>query len=336
MISSLPNQCSRQAAVFSSSPIRLPVRPRDHIQLQYVSAAPHRAHVRRPANVTSLLSLPVLAAFALFTSPARAMPAASMQLFRLDNRGVRAVPAISDALAAHALAANSASTSKQAKALSQVQPAEAARASIGGNPAIWAATTSIGAASAQANQGLEIAQADTSLSDPKVLDVTSDNTVVVNPQGDPLTASVDPNSLSIRFNSPIPTDIQGEITVRVINSDNTLGEVQQLISNYTVSPDGLSITLKPGSNIPAGTKFAFQFPTTCAQGPCVYPGQSLGQPLYVGFSSSQVIGPAIAAAAAAAFPVWAVVLGVVVVGVGVAAASGAFSSGDGGTNPSSQ
>ena len=122
------------------------------------------------------------------------------------------------------------------------------------------------------------------------------------------------------------------IIVRFLNSDNTLGTVQQEITSYTISPDGLRITLKPSANLPAGQNFIFEFPGTCSQGPCIYPGQPATQPLYIGFNSSQLIGPVLAGS----FPVLAVVLGVVVVGLGVAAASGAFSNGGGGNNPSSQ
>lgn len=46
-------------------------------------------------SIQSLLSLPLLVAFGLFSSPARAMPAASMQLFRLDRHGVKPLPAVS-------------------------------------------------------------------------------------------------------------------------------------------------------------------------------------------------------------------------------------------------
>ena len=62
------------------------------------SASPRRP--TRLPGVNAVLSVPVLVAFGLFTLPARAVPAASMQLFRMDGHGVRAVPAISAAIAA--------------------------------------------------------------------------------------------------------------------------------------------------------------------------------------------------------------------------------------------
>lgn len=338
----------------------------NHFHLQqgdYRTVLHGPSRTRKGTDLTALLSLPVLAAFALFASPARALPAASLQLFRLDGQGMKPMPVVSALLNATTQSqrpavagtdvAPPAFTAPQNQGQFSI-PAEAAeRQRRSSTPSVLAVSTLSTTTRTGVSQDAAlspsrddkagsfqlIAQAEGSLSDPKVLDLTQDLKVEVNPQGEQLTASLDPNSLTLRFNTPIPTDLQGPITVRFINSDNTLGETQQLISDYTVSPDGLQVTLRPGSNLPAGTDFAFQFPSTCAQGPCVYPGQPVGQPLYVGFNSPQVIGPAVVAGAAAAtFPVWAVILGVVVVGVGVAAASGAFSSGGGGggTNPSSQ
>lgn len=46
--------------------------------------------------------MPVLVAFGLFTLPVRAMPAASVQLFRVDGHGVKPMPAISAVLEAKA------------------------------------------------------------------------------------------------------------------------------------------------------------------------------------------------------------------------------------------
>ncbi|QPN64616.1 hypothetical protein [Synechococcus sp. CBW1004] len=345
MISSLPNHFRRQAG--------------DNQNFTSLSG-PFR--IRKSADLTALLSLPVLAAFALFASPARALPAASLQLFRLDGQGMKPMPAVSALLNATTQsqrpAAATSDVAPQALTPSQSQgqifvPAEAAdRQRSASNPSVLAVSTlstttrtgvsqdtALSPSRADEGGSLQlIAQADGSLSDPKVLEVDQALKVEVNPQGGQLTASLDQNSLTLRFNKAIPTDLKGPITVRFINSDDTLGETQQQISKYTVSQDGLEVTLRPGTDLPAGTNFAFQFPSTCDQGPCVYPSQPVGQPLYVGFNSPQVIGPAVlAGAAASTIPTWAVILGVVVVGFGVAAASGAFSSGGGGgTNPSSQ
>lgn len=259
-----------------------------------------------------LLSLPVLVAFGLFSSPARAMPAASMQLFRLDGHGMKPLPALSTGLSSPAQTP----TAMAAATLSRSN----SPTSMGNGSSPSRTTSTL------------IAVADGSLSDPRVLEVKTDGTVQINSQADKLTAALDRSTLTIRFNLPIPTDIQGPIIVRFLNSDNTLGTVQQEITSYTISPDGLRVTLKPSANLPAGQNFIFEFPGTCSQGPCIYPGQPATQPLYIGFNSSQLIGPVLAGS----FPVLAVVLGVVVVGLGVAAASGAFSNGGGGNNPSSQ
>ena len=45
-----------------------------------------------------LVGMPVLLALGLGTLPARALPAASVQLFRINGNGVKPMPAISDAL----------------------------------------------------------------------------------------------------------------------------------------------------------------------------------------------------------------------------------------------
>lgn len=50
---------------------------------------------RRRSSLRLVVSLPLLAAFGLFSSPARAMPAASMQLFRVDGNGVKPLPVVS-------------------------------------------------------------------------------------------------------------------------------------------------------------------------------------------------------------------------------------------------
>lgn len=48
--------------------------------------------------VRAALAVPVLVAFGLSTLPARALPSASVEVIRLDRRGLRAMPAISKAL----------------------------------------------------------------------------------------------------------------------------------------------------------------------------------------------------------------------------------------------
>lgn len=56
-------------------------------------ASPRLRHALRP-----LMGLPVLVALGLGTLPARALPNASVQLFRINGDGVKPMPAISDAL----------------------------------------------------------------------------------------------------------------------------------------------------------------------------------------------------------------------------------------------
>ena len=54
-----------------------------------------------------LVGMPVLLALGLGTLPARALPAASVQLFRINGNGVKPMPAISDALDRARLQGNS-------------------------------------------------------------------------------------------------------------------------------------------------------------------------------------------------------------------------------------
>ena len=346
-----------------------------------VARASQTRRGRTPA-VTSLLSLPVLAGFALFSSPARAVPAASMQLFRLDHRGMQPVPALAHALASSAQlsAPGRISASTQTDAgLSADQPLRsdpaagsdrssaspsfvrgtgAGSASAPLNIAIAASPAATGRSGAAAglrgaSGPLLLAQSGTGTNNTQVLEVEPDGTVKTNPSGDAVSSEFGSNQLTLDFNEALPTDMQGPIRLRIINSDGTLGSLQQEISNYSVQLNGKQVILRPSSSIPAGQNFVLEFPSTCGSGTCVYPGQPLGEPLYVGFNSPEAIAPFSATASGAAatgaaatgaaavgasFPVWAIVLGVVVVGVGVAAASGAFSSGGGGggTSPSSQ
>lgn len=268
-----------------------------------------RRHLLSPRK---LISLPMLVAFGLFSSPARAVPVASMQLFRLDGHGMKPVPALSAGLSAPALT-----------------PTAMAAASLANSDS---STSRANRSQAFGDGATLLAVASGDLSDPTVLEVKTDGTVQINADANELRATLDPSSLTISFNLAIPTDIQGPIIVRYLNADNTLGEVQQEITSYTISDNGLKITLKPSTNLPAGQNFVFEFPGTCSQGACVYPGQPTSQPLYVGFNSSQAIGPVVTGG----LPGWAIGLLVIGVGVGVAAAAGAFNSDSGGSNPSSQ
>lgn len=66
------------------------------------TSLPSGARIERSALTKGVIAIPVLAAFGLFTLPVRAMPAASVQLFRVDGHGVKPMPAISTLLAAQA------------------------------------------------------------------------------------------------------------------------------------------------------------------------------------------------------------------------------------------
>ena len=126
-------------------------RRSDSIQTSLRSRSETSAATRTPASSAAmggflcgrtLLSIPMLLAFGLFSSPARAMPGATLQLFRVNDQGVQAVPAISNALAAMgSTTAAVATTTAAAAEPSPSSPGEVALASPQQNEATAAPTS---------------------------------------------------------------------------------------------------------------------------------------------------------------------------------------------------
>jgi hypothetical protein len=255
-------------------------------------------------GLKALVGLPVIAALGMGTMPARALPAASMQLIRINGNGVKPMPAITDALDR-----------------AQVQRDALAKASAAPQPV---GTTLKLVAQSEAAAG--------SLA-----------------------------TYTQSFVGPLP-DLAGNLRVVFISDTGTIGDVLAEIPinnnpSVVISPDRLQMTinLPPGSGIQPGQTVMVQLPSTTPTGsPIIYPNHLAATPCQftvtaAAATSALPVGAGAAAAvpaAAAAAPVAAAAAGglstlaivgiVLVVGGVVAAAAGAFSSGDGGTNPSSQ
>jgi len=302
-------------------------------------AAPRR--LPQP-SVRALLSLPVLVAFGLFSSPARAMPAASMQLFRMDGNGVRAVPAISAAIEAVSrppaqMAAATQATLPNApiaaadgpiapeltEVPSSAETAETPAAAPAARPVVPMAQTG--------EQGVLLAQAESA-------------------------AGGGLNTLSQTFQGAFPANVIGNIRIVNLLPDGTLGSVVEEIpfnsSRVTLKPLNsqlVELSVQPTTPLQPGQSVMMQLPSTSPTGvPYSFPGHLATTPCtFTGVASTTAAaggavaggaaaaGAAVAGAATATFPVLAVVLGVVVIGGIVAAATGAF-NGNGGSNPSSQ
>lgn len=267
-----------------------------------VAADPERS-LRLP-GVKALLSLPVLVAFGLFSSPARAMPAASMQLFRVDRQGARALPAVTTLLEGTKAARPSGQTLAAA-----VPPAAA-------NPQSGTA--------APRSSGTLLAQADTSSGAITVL-------------GQSFAGPLPPNlSGNIRLVSVAEDGTLGGIVEEIpFDSPNVSfspDRTQLIVRPSTPIAPGQSVMMQLPSRSPSGLRFVY--PNHLVSTPCIFKATAVSA---LPGAAAAPLAPA-AAAAASGIPAWAIVLGVVVVGVGVAAASGAFSDGGGGggTNPSSQ
>ncbi len=82
-----------------------------------------------------LIGLPVLMALGLGTLPARALPAASVQLFRINGNGVKTMPAISDALERAQLQKTALAQVPQADKAPVVAPTGAAAGAVVAAPA---------------------------------------------------------------------------------------------------------------------------------------------------------------------------------------------------------
>ncbi len=236
-----------------------------------------------------LVGLPVLLALGLGTLPARALPAASVQLFRINGNGVKTMPAISDAI-----------DQAQHQNIALAQPSQA------GKPVVEL-----------------VAQ-----SDPASLGSLS--------------------SYSQSFVGPLPANLSGNLRIVFIDPNTgTIGQVLEEIDlngpDVTISPDRLKITirLQPTSTIQPGQTVMLQLPSTTPAGqPILYPNHLATTPCQFTVTAVSAVTPAVpplAAAAAPGFPIWAVVVGVLVVGgVVTAIVSSGNSNGGGGTNGSSQ
>ena len=249
----------------------------------------------------SCVGLPVIAALGMGTMPARALPAASMQLIRINGNGVKPMPAITDALDR-----------------AQVQRNALAKASAAPQPV--GTTLKLVAQSEAAAAG--------SLS-----------------------------NYTQSFVGPLPANFSGNMRLVFIDPNTgTIGEVLAEIPvsspNVVISPDRLQLTinLPPGSGIQPGQTVMLQLPSTTPAGnPIIYPNHLATTPCQftitaaattvlpvAPIAAAPLAAAPVAAAAAAGISPLAIIGIVVLVGVGVAAAAGAFSSGDGGTNTSSQ
>lgn len=307
----------------------------------------------RLPSVTSLLSVPVLVAFGLFTSPARAIPAASMQLFRVDGKGVKPLPAVSAII--EGIQASS-------PARLSAQPADASagapRTSDAASSELNADSVTAGSPTSPEASSRRFAAATTSQSRGQLLAQASESAAAT-------------SVLSQTFTGPLPPNLSGNIRLVTFNTaDGTLGNIVEEIpfssSNVSFSPDRTQLFVRPSTPITPGQSVMMQLPSRSLTGirfvypnhlvstPCVFEATAVSSLPAAGAAgaaapaaggaaaaapaAAAAAAPAAAAAAAASIPVWAIVAGVIVVGVGVAAASGAFSSGGGGggTNPSSQ
>ena len=312
----------------------------------------------------SLLSLPVLVAFGLFSSPARALPAASMQLFRVDGNGVKPLPAVS-------------------AILDSAQAGSAARPSA--QTSVAAAVSAVAAPTAQPDsvspESIDTATPPSFVTAAQPRELPASPVTGVNGQ---LLAQENSTSaalpvLSQQFAGPLPRNLSGNIRLVNVAEDGTLGSIVEEIpfssSNVSFSPDRTQLFVRPSTPIAPGQSVMMQLPSRSLEGisfvypnhlvstPCIFkasavsalpaagaagaaPAAAAGAaaapataaPAAAAGAAGAAAAVPVAAAAAAAFPIWAIVAGVIVVGVGVAAASGAFSSGGGGggTNPSSQ
>jgi hypothetical protein len=294
----------------------------------------------------SLLSLPVLVAFGLFSSPARALPAASMQLFRVDGNGVKPLPAVSAIL--DSAQAGSATRPSAQTSLAAAVSAVAAPTAQPGSVSPESIDTATPASFITAAQPRELPASP----------VTGVNGQLLAQEN---STSAAPPVLSQQFAGPLPRNLSGNIRLVNVAEDGTLGSIVEEIpfssSNVSFSPDRTQLFVRPSTPIAPGQSVMMQLPSRSLEGiSFVYPNHLVSTPCIFKASAVSALpaagaapaaaAPAAAAgaaatapvAAAAAFPIWAVVAGVIVVGVGVAAASGAFSSGGGGggTNPSSQ
>jgi hypothetical protein len=277
----------------------------------------------------ALVSLPVLVAFGLFTSPVRAFPAASMQLFRVDGNGVKPLPAVGallEGVTAGSAARPSAKTSVNAAAApaapqnaapgpTAVSVPSASATTSPADPGLWTTSVSLAPGTGMAqSQGSELAQS---------------NGV--------------PSSLTLlrqSFIGPLPRNLSGNIRLVTISEDGTLGQIVEEIPfsspRVSFSPDRTELSVRPTAPIPPGQSVMMLLPSRSASGVrFVYPNHLASTPCIFKAPavSSQPTPPP--PPAGGSTPFWLVVAGALVVGVGITAAFTA-GGGGGGTNPSSQ
>ena len=281
----------------------------------------------RLPTLRALVSLPVLVAFGLFTSPARAFPAASMQLFRVDGNGVRPLPAVGALL--EGVTAGSAAGPSAKSSVDAATAPTAPQNAIPGTTAVSvpSATTSPAEAGLWTTS-VSLAPA-TGLAQPQGLELAQSNGV--------------PSSLTVlrqSFIGPLPRNLSGNIRLVSISEDGTLGQLVEELPfsspRVRFSLDRTELSVRPTAPIPPGQSVMLQLPSRSASGVrFIYPNHLASTPCIFKAPavSSQPAPPP--PAAGGSTPFWLVVAGALVVGVGITAAFTA-GSGGGGTNPSSQ
>ena len=253
--------------------------------------------LRMRFGLRSLLGLPVLMALGLGTLPARALPAASVQLFRINGNGVKTMPAISEALDR-----------------AQLQQTTLAQASQPAKPVVEL-----------------VAQ-----SDPAALGSLSNYTqsfvgaLPENLAGNLRIVFIDSNTGTIG-------QVLEEIDVNGPNvtiSPDRLKITIRLQPTSTIQP-GQTVMLQLPATTPAGDPIIY--PNHLASTPCQFTVTAVSAlpvaPIPV---PAAPLAAAAAPVAAAGISPLLILGAVILVGVGVAAATGAFGGGGGGTNPSSQ
>ncbi len=282
---------------------------------------------RRLPTMRALVSLPVLVAFGLFTSPARAFPAASMQLFRVDGNGVKPLPAVGallEGVTAGSAARPSAKSSVDAAAApaapqnASPDPTAVSIPSATTSPAeagLWTTSVSLAPATGMAQpQGLELAQ-----------------------------SSGVPSSLTLlrqSFIGPLPRNLSGNIRLVAISEDGTLGQIVEEIPfsspRVRFSPDRTELSVRPTAPIPPGQSVMLQLPSRSPSGVrFAYPNHLASTPCIFKAPAVSSLPTTPPPPPGGSTPVWLVVAGALVFAVGITAAFTA-GGGGGGTNPSSQ
>ncbi len=262
-----------------------------------------KAAIRLFSGFRPLLGLPVVMALGLGTLPARALPAASVQLFRLNGNGLKPMPAITDALDRAQL---------QSKALAQApQAPQAVKA-----PVVLVAQSSPASLGSLSSYSQSFVGA-----------------LPANLAGNVRLVYIDPNTGTIG-------QVLEEIEMSGPNVSISPDRLQisiRLQPTSSIQP-GQTVMMQLPSTTPAGDPIVY--PNHLASTPCQFTVTAVSALPLTPLTPVAPAGAPLAAAAptAAAGISPLLILGVVVlVGVGVAAAAGAFSSSSGGgTNPSSQ